>query len=286
MYQELVGFPGFEERWIYAEPKRFALYYIAGHMRKFSFLSDPATYGIFMAYMSLALMILAFTSIKFKWRAFFGFFSLISLASMSFSGTRTAYAVVAIGVVFYILLTIRSRRTLVILILSVFTALFVLYAPIYSNRTLIRIRTAFQGSDDPSMKVRDNTRIALQSYIRSHPMGGGINSTGVMGLRYSPEHELAGVPPDSGYLKTALELGWIGIILSLSFFSYISIKGISNYFALKDPILKVYTLLYLVPFFAISVGQYTQDSLFQRSVVTLVIATYAIVERLPIMKNV
>jgi putative inorganic carbon (hco3(-)) transporter len=286
MFQEVIGFPAFEERWIYADSERLALYFIAGHMRKFSFLSDPATYGIFMSYISLSLMVLAFTANKFKWQAVYGFFCLISLASMSFSGTRTAYAVVAIGVVLYIMLTIRSRRTLIVVLISLFTALFVLYAPIYSSRTLIRIRTTFQGSDDPSMQVRDNTRTAFQSYIRNHPIGGGINSSGAMGMRYSPGHELAGVPPDSGYLKIALELGWIGLIFSLSFFSYITIKGINNYFSSEDPTIKLYTLVYLVPFFAISVGQYTQDSLFQRSIVTMVIATYAIMERLPSMKNV
>jgi putative inorganic carbon (hco3(-)) transporter len=286
MYQEVAGFPGFELNWIYAEPKRFALYFIAGHMRKFSFLSDPATYGIFMAYMSLALMVLALMSPRFKWKALFAFLCLISLASMSFSGTRTAYAVVAIGAVFLIILTIRNRRTLIFVGLAIITAIFVLYAPIYSNRTLIRIRTTFQGSDDPSMRVRDNTRVAYQSYIRNHPIGGGINSSGVMGQRYSPEHELAGVPPDSGFLKTALELGWIGLILSISFFCYVSLRGINNYFSITDPTLKIYTLLYLVPFFAISIGQFTQDSIFQRSIVTLIIGTYAIMERLPSMKNV
>src|SRR5688572_13089432 len=53
LYQEFFGLAGFEWNWVVADPLRYGLYYILGHMRIFSFLSDPSAYGVFMAATSL-----------------------------------------------------------------------------------------------------------------------------------------------------------------------------------------------------------------------------------------
>jgi len=65
------------------------------------------------------------------------------------------------------------------------------------------------------MNVRDNTRARVQPYARSHPFGGGLNTSGALGLKYDPGHPLAGNwDTDSGYLKTALERGLGGLAVT------------------------------------------------------------------------
>ena len=51
---------------------------------------------------------------------------------------------------------------------------FVLFAPIYGNGTINRLRSTFQISTDASLQVRDVNRHFIQPYSYSHPIGGGI----------------------------------------------------------------------------------------------------------------
>ena len=132
------------------------------------------------------------------------------------------------------------------------------------------------------MSVRDKKRIQLQKYVQTHPIGGGLNTVGQNGRRYSPGHTLAEVgDADSGYLLTALEMGWVGLIIGLSFFFAVMLKGINNYFSMRDPLLKTINLVYIVPFLALSVAHFTQDAMFQKPVYLVIIATYAVVITLP-----
>ncbi|NJM25692.1 MAG: hypothetical protein HC859_09585 [Bacteroidia bacterium] len=114
VYQEVFGLTSFEWDWIYEAPKRFKLYFIWNHMRKFSFLSDPSSYGMYTSASGLSFLALAMGPFRTHWRIAFGLSAIMIFVAMSFSGTRTAYAVVVAGIVFYLLLTIRTRRTMII----------------------------------------------------------------------------------------------------------------------------------------------------------------------------
>lgn len=280
VYQEVFGLTSFEWDWIYDAPKRFKLYFIWNHMRKFSFLSDPSSYGMYTAASGLSFLVLAMGPFKAPWRIAFALSAVMIFVAMSFSGTRTAYAVVVAGVVFYLLLTIRTRRTMIIGGAVVLMGLAILFGPFHGG-TINRIRSTFTPSEDASMGVRDQTRTRMQPYVRTHPIGGGPMTTGPAGSMYSPGHELAGDwDPDSGYLAVALETGWIGLILFMGLIVSVCLKGISAYYALKSQENKAYLLSYLVPFFALSVAHFTQDAILQRSIVLIVMFTYALVERI------
>lgn len=281
IWQEVAGLNAKELAWVYSSSSRVDLLLIWGHMRKFSLLSDPSIFGLFMAFSALACFVLALGPFQMLYRIFLGMLGMMMLVSMSFSGTRTAIAMVAIGVAFYIVITLRSRRTFLVMIAAGIAALALLFGPFYGG-TVNRIRSTFNASEDSSMGVRDRKRIRLQSYVLSHPFGGGLNTTGINGLKYSAGHPLAeGWDPDSGYLLTALEMGWIGLILGMTLFFLVMLKGINNYFALKDPLLKTVTLAYIVPFMALSVAHFTQDAMFQKPVYLVVIATYALMLTIP-----
>lgn len=281
LFQEYVGLTDFEWRWMHATPDRMQLYMIWGKLRKFSMLSDPSAFGLFMALSCLACIVLAMGPFKTPMKILLGFLAFIMFLSMSYSGTRTAMAMVAVGIAFFICMTLQNKKTIMAAGALVFIGVIVLVGPFYGG-TVNRIRSTFNPSDDASMAVRDNKRVRLQEYVLSHPIGGGLATTGANGKKYSSGHYLAGGwDPDSGYLLTALEMGWIGLIIFQVFFFIVVYRGIQNYFALDDPLLKTMNLTYIVPFFALSVAHFTQDAMFQKPVNIIVIVTYAVVIRIP-----
>jgi putative inorganic carbon (hco3(-)) transporter len=281
MYQEYFGLTDFEWEWMNSAPGRLDLYLIWGKLRKFSMLSDPSAFGLFMAASCLACIVLAMGPFKGTYRILLGVLGLIMFISMSYSGTRTAMAMVAVGIAFFIVMTLQNKKTILAAMALVFVLVVVLVGPFYGG-TVNRIRSTFNPSDDASMAVRDNKRIRLQEYVLTHPIGGGLATTGQVGKKYSPGHYLsAGWDPDSGYLLTALEMGWIGLIIFQVFFFIVVLRGIKNYFALKDPLLKTLNLAYTVPFLALSVAHFTQDAMFQKPINLIVIVTYAVVVKIP-----
>jgi hypothetical protein len=285
IYQEIFGLTDFEHKWVFSSVGRVQLLMIWGHLRKFSFLSDPSAFGLFAGFSGLACLILAVGPFKSLYRLILGLLAAVMFISMSFSGTRTAIVMVAFGVVFYIIVTIRSKTTVMLMVASAIGAMVLLFGPFHGS-TVNRIRSTFNMEEDASMGVRDRKRIRLQEYVKSHPFGGGLNTTGTNGVKYSPGHPLAeGWDPDSGYLLTALELGWIGLIIGLTFFFLVVAKGVNNYYSINDPLLKSITLAYIVPFMALSVAHFAQDAVFQKPVYLVVTATYALMLRLPSFDN-
>ncbi|MEX2230987.1 MAG: O-antigen ligase family protein [Cyclobacteriaceae bacterium] len=275
--QKIFGLVGFEWEWMNAVPERINLYILWGQLRVFSFLSDPSSFGIFTGASGLAAMVLTMGPFKARYRLLFGLVTVILLVAMSYSGTRTAIAMVAVGIVFYITIMLHNKRTIVASVALVFFGAILLFGPFYGS-TLSRLRSTFKASEDPSMAVRDYKRLSFQEYIQSHPIGGGLNTVGQNGARYSPGHELAGTwDPDSGYLMAALETGWIGLLIFQGLFFVVMLKGINNFFAIDDPVLRTYVLVYLVPFLALSVAHFTQDAMFQKPTNIIVYATYALV---------
>jgi putative inorganic carbon (HCO3(-)) transporter len=281
IYQHFFGLTASEIAWMNKKPERIGLYIIWGQLRSFSFLSDPSSFGLFIGAGALAAMVLAMGPFKILYRIGFALLMVILLVAMSYSGTRTAMALVAIGIAFYIVIMLHNRRTIIASAALVFAGAILLFGPFYGG-TMSRLRSTFKASDDPSMAVRDNKRIRLQEYVKTHPIGGGLNTVGRVGERYSPGHELAGPwDPDSGYLLTALETGWIGLLIFQALFFIVLLKGINNFFALNDPLLRTYLLVYIVPFMALSVAHFTQDAMFSKPNNIIVYATYALVIKIP-----
>jgi hypothetical protein len=280
IYQKLFGLLGFEVQWMNAKPERIDLYVIWGQLRAFSFLSDPSSFGLFTGASALGAMVLAMGPFRPATRLFWAAIMIILLVGVSYSGTRTAIALVVVGVAFYITVMLHNRRTLIASAFLVFFGLIMLFGPFYGG-TMSRLRSTFKASEDPSMAVRDYKRLAFQEYIKSHPIGGGLYTVGKNGARYSAGHELAGDwDPDSGYLLTALETGWIGLLIFQGLFFAVILMGINNFFSMKDPVLRTYVLVYIVPFMALSVAHFTQDAMFHKPTNIIVYATYALVVKI------
>lgn len=285
IYHRLFGLTGFEQAWLDQSPERVGLFVLWGQLRVFSFLSDPSVYGLFTGAGALAAMVLAMGPFKARYRILFGVIMLILLVAMSYSGTRTAIAVIAVGIAFYVTIMLHNRRTFMGGAVLVFIGLMLLFGPFYGG-TMSRLRSTFKASEDPSMAVRDFKRVQFQEYIQSHPIGGGLYTVGHNGDRYSTGHELAGKwDPDSGYLLTALETGWIGLLIFQGMFCVVLIMGLNNFFSMNDPVLRTYILVYIVPFMALSVAHFTQDAMFSKPTNVIIYATYALVIRIATLEK-
>lgn len=277
-YQQWFGYLPPERRYITRNPVLYGLLFQGGTLRKFSFLSDVVSFGVLSGSMAVLAIILGINTKKKKLRFGLFFAALIMLLGMVYSGTRTATLILPMGISLYLILTIRNKTTLITLFAFLMGALFILYAPIY-NPTLQRIRSTF-NSENASLNVRDVNRHYIQPYIHDHPIGGGLATSGVAGRQYNPGHPLAGFPPDSGLLKIALELGWIGLGLTIVFYLAMLYQCIYYSFRIINPEYKIYAVGIACTLFSIMVTQYSQVSVGQIPGVFFFMSTISIVKRL------
>lgn len=263
-YQEWFGFFNFETDWIFSSPARIGLYSLDnGTFRKFSILSGPAAFGTIMAASALLLSVLAIGQKIFLKKIFYMIALTFIVLGMAYSGTRTAYFIFFAGMVLYILMTITNRSTLITASLFFMGFVIIIWGPIYGNPTVNRIRTTFDFSNDASLAVRDINRASIQPYIYSHPIGGGLATSGVQGAEYNPNHYLATFPPDSGFIKTAIETGWIGFFFQCLLYCLILLSGVRVYYRSKSRIIKLYSLGAVVTLFGFIISQYGQVSIGQ-----------------------
>jgi putative inorganic carbon (HCO3(-)) transporter len=136
-----------------------------------------------------------------------------------------------------------------------------MYAPIYSIAPIRRFRTTFIGSKDQSYKVRMDARAYIQPYIRSHPIGGGLGTTGMNGAREHPGHPLANFQPDGTYVTKATETGYIGLALTCILYFMTMRMGIRGFFQARHPQVKVYYSACLSALFSLYLAEYTQPAI-------------------------
>jgi hypothetical protein len=259
-FQEWHGLMSFELGWVHSDPKRVGLIYIFGTYRKFSVFSGPTEFGILMAACSLLYILIGINERNKVTKVMYILGSIFMLLGMSYSGTRTANAMLVGGFFIYILLSINKLSTKIFAFVSLMVFLFLLYAPIYSSVTLIRFRTTFSASEDASYNVRETNRQRIQPYIYSHPFGGGVYTTGEMGKKYNPGHPLAGFPTDSSFLNKALETGWIGMILTCIFYFSSLAFIIRGYFTSNSEQTKSILAASLAFFFSFYIGEIAQEA--------------------------
>jgi hypothetical protein len=261
-YQQWFGYLPMEMNFIMNTPGEYQLLFQGGQMRKFSFLSDVVSFGVLAGSMAVFTIVLAVNTSDNKRRYGLFFFALIMMLGMAYSGTRTTTIIIPVGLALYGLITIQNKTTLITLFVGLLMAMAVLFAPIYSNPTLNRVRSTFDSKDE-SLNLRDRNRHYIQPYLYSHPIGGGIGTTNAVGLFLHPYHPLAGFPTDSGLLKNGLELGWVGLILLMLFQLSIFYQGIYYYFKMRNKELKLYLVMILATLFPIIVAQYSQETIGQ-----------------------
>lgn len=261
-YQQWVGYLPMEINYIMSTPGTYELLFQGGQLRKFSFLSDVVSFGVLAGSMAVFTIILAINTPHSRRKYLLFFFALIMMLGMAYSGTRTTTIIIPVGLILYGFITIQNKTTLITLFVGVLFVMGVLFAPIYNNPTLNRVRSTFDSKDE-SLNLRDRNRHYIQPYLYQHPIGGGIGTTNFLGLYEHPYHPLAGFPTDSGLLKVGLELGWVGLIILMLFQLSIFYQGVYYYFKMHDRELRLYMVMILCTLFPVIVAQYSQETVGQ-----------------------
>jgi len=258
--QEHFGFFDFEKAQL-SDPLMISLLYINEAWRKFSIFSDPVSFSYNMVISSLLCICLLTGTIK-KWKkTILLLLALFFLLNMLYSGTRSAYVLVPAALVLIAVLN-YSRKVLMMSIIAGVCIGILIVAPT-ADPTIYRFQSAFKPARDASYQVRKNNQERIQPFIWSHPFGGGLGATGVWGKRFAPNSYLAHFPPDSGYVRVAVELGWVGLFLICTLMFVILKTGIKNYFLIQNPELKSYCLAATVIVFALNIGNFPQEAIVQ-----------------------
>ena len=261
IFQEYHGFLPFEEKWLASDPTASSLYFIAGRWRRFGIFSDPVAAAYNMAISSLLCFVMLFVVKTVFKKVVLAFLLMLFAMATLYAGIRGAFILLPAGLLLFFILKLNTKTFILGVIFALFFA-FLIKVPT-SNTALYRFQTAFRPSNDASFNVRKTNQKRIQPYIQTHPIGGGLGATGTWGNRFSPGSYLASFPPDSGFVRVAVETGWVGLILLCALFFVILKKGITNYFLIQNNELKHYCLAMVLVIFALSIGNYPQEALVQ-----------------------
>jgi O-antigen ligase len=259
--QQFIGFFPFEQKWLDDDPVLTNLYFVGGFWRKFSFFADPVTFSYNMVTTSILCFCLSTGPLKLWKKIVLVLLGMIFIFAMLFSGTRGAYVLVPAALFFFCVLRFNVKILMTGLVMGA-VLVFILYIP-SDDPTLRRFQSAFSPEADASYNVRKANQEKIRPYILSHPLGGGLGATGTWGQRFSPHSWLANFPPDSGYVRVAVELGWVGLLLFCTFMYVVLHMGIRNYFRIRDPVLKTYALSLVLIIFVLNIGNFPQEALVQ-----------------------
>lgn len=260
-HQEVFGFFPFEKQWLYSDPLRVELLFQGGHMRKFSIFADPVSFGYNMASAATLCIALIFGPYKTYKKVILGVSACFFLMTMMYSGTRGAFPLLPAAIVILAMLKF-NRRVMVFSIIFAVVFVGLIFVP-SSNQNIMRFQSAFRPNNDASYNLRKHNQALIRPYIQSHPMGGGLGTTGYWGNRFSPGTFLANFPPDSGYVRVAVESGTIGLLILCTLIFIALRTGINNYYLIKDPELKTMCLGMVMVIFVYNVANYPQEAFVQ-----------------------
>jgi O-antigen ligase len=196
---------------------------------------------------------------------------------MLFSGTRAAFILPPAGLIFYALITFKKKvlySTVVLLLVGIV----IINVP-SSNANIVRLQSAFNPTNDASYQVRVKNQAFIKPYIQKHPLGGGLGSVGEWGKKFSPWSPLANFPPDSGYIRVAVEEGWFGLLLYVTLLFVVFYSGIKDYFRIRDPELKTYALGMLTVFYSLVIANFPQEAIGQYPINILFFVAIAIINK-------
>lgn len=260
-HQEIFGFFPFEKKWLYSDPLRVELLFQAGHMRKFGLFGDPVTFAYNMAASCCLCIALMFGPYKTYKKVILFCMACFYALTMLYSGTRGAFPLIPAAIA---LLAILKFNKKVLIFSIIFGVLFagLIFVPT-SNPNIMRFQTAFRPNDDISYKLRKSNQERIKPFIQTHPLGGGLGATGMWGQRFAPGSLLASFPPDSGYVRVAVELGSIGILI-LCIMIFMALKtGINHYYLIKNTELKTICLGMIMVVFVFNIGNFPQEAIAQ-----------------------
>jgi putative inorganic carbon (HCO3(-)) transporter len=259
--QEFIGFSAAEDAWLHSDPEIAGLLFIGGHWRKFSIFSDPVAFAYNMNMAAIFCIALIAGELPMWKKIILGIFTITFLMSMLYSGTRAANVLVPAAL--FLFAIIRYNKQVLLFSCMAAVGLVILINIPTGDPNLQRFQTAFRPNEDASYKLRKYNQERIKPYIYSHPIGFGLGATGGWGKRFGDGSVVSQFQPDSGYIRVAVELGPVGLLIFCTLMFTIMRVGISNYYRIKDPELKMYSLAILLIVFAYNIANFPQEALVQ-----------------------
>jgi hypothetical protein len=261
MKQEFIGFSAAEDAWLHSDPEIAGLLFIAGHWRKFSIFSDPVAFAYNMNMAAIFCIALIAGQTPTWKKVVLCIFVAIFMLSMLYSGTRAANVLVPAAL--FLFAIIRYNKQVLLFSCLAAVGLVILINVPTGDPNLQRFQTAFRPNEDNSYKLRKYNQERIKPYIYSHPIGFGLGATGGWGKRFGDGSVVSQFQPDSGYIRVAVELGPVGLLIFCTLMFTILRTGINNYYKIQDPELKMYSLGILLVVFAYNIANFPQEALVQ-----------------------
>lgn len=273
IYQELVDLPTWDHAWASYDEATWALLFTWGRLRKFSFFFSPSEFGMVMALAAVSAAIIWLYVKRNSLRILAACSCLFCVWAMIYTGSRTAMVMLPVGFGVFALISL-DRKALILVAVVAMGGTALILRPGSSNALYV-MSTAFHGVNDPSMNVRVRNQAIIRSYIRENPIGFGLGSNSYLGQKYSPHTFVGMFPPDSEYVKIAIETGWLGLLIFMAMLAFIFGYGVRVYFRIRDQDWRVIMLVCLVLFFMMMVGFYPQEVFFISQVMSIM--TFSVV---------
>ena len=213
--QQHLGFNAAESAWINGQARVTHILQGGTLIRYFSTYNDAANFGVGTASAAVAFYVFAITSKIKKHRILFLITGLGCTWAMFPSGTRTAMACLAAGVLAYVFLSKSVKIAVPVIIFAGFAYFFLAFTDIgQGNQQIRRMRSIF-NKEDNSANVRTINQQTMKKYLKEAPWGIGIglNPTNVpANNKYTI---MSAIPPDSEYVFIWIHTGVIGITVFL-----------------------------------------------------------------------
>lgn len=262
LWQKYVGFDSAELYWLFVEGGA-RTHIIGSGIRYFSYFTDAANFGGFMATAGLVFSIIGFHESKNTFKIIYLTIAVTAFIGMFISGTRGALVVPMVGLMLYCLLCKNFRILIITALTGIFIFAFFSFTTIgNSNEYIRRARTAFHSSDDASMNVRLRNREEIAQFMAHHPLGAGIKSSiPKLWANSDGTYTLGTLPPDSFFVNIWIQTGIGGLILYLIICAIIILEGSRIVlFKIKDKQLRHTMAAFTCGVFGIWVSGYTGNN--------------------------
>lgn len=270
--QQYIGLTPAEVAWLAVGNDRTHILW--GQLRSFSFYSDAGQFGSEMAGVTLVSLILFFRTKSLFAKVLYLVLGLVLFWGFAVSGTRSSLFVILAGYPAYLVLQRKLLPVLQGIMLATPILALLLFTNIGNNvYHIYRIRTALKPTQDESFLVRLENQRRIRTYMKDLPFGVGIGSSSAAGVRFSPNHWAAQIPPDSWYVQLWVETGAVGVGIYLFMLAGMILCGIYRLWQIKDPWLFTMMVVLLSEFIGVAVVSYSNPILGQFPTSTILFIT-------------
>lgn len=217
--QLFFGLDGFEEAWLDGGAAK--THVLFGKLRVFSFYTDAAQFGASQAHAALVFGIISFAEKNLVKKLIYITIALFGIYGVIISGTRAVLAIIAVGMVVFLILSKNLKVIITGASILLITFIFLKFSYIgQSVYQINRMRTAL-NFDDPSFMIRINRINQLKSFMADKPLGYGIGTAGSWAKRFYPNGPQILKYTDGFYTSIWMQTGILGLSFKILVISII-----------------------------------------------------------------